>query len=284
MQTDIRGVFNVGAVELAGSLGYAHEGGQGAWITHRAQGDNLVAREFWAGYSFDEEKNTRLRAGRFYLPYGLRVIDHTLFVRNATQTDLDSQQQYGLSLFRGGDNYRLEVMAILGNYQLRPDRYRERGYSAYVEYAAMNRLGVGMSSLLTYQGESSSPSVTGSSIRGAHGPFVRWAPFSNLALMSEWDFLHNGPTNGGTPILGLAGVVQADWEFYRGVHAVATPEMYFSNLDAGSKSASYRGWLTAAWFPYPHFDFRIDGIYGSESFAGTRMNYVMALGQAHVSL
>lgn len=284
MQADLRGAIHVGAFEAAGSLGYAHEGGKDAWVTSRAQGDNLVAREFWVGYNFDEERNTKLRAGRLYLPYGLRVLDHTLFVRNATRTDLDAQQQYGLSLFHGADNYRVEVMAVLGNYQLRPDKYRERGYSAYVEYSALDRLALGVSSLLTYQGESSSPSITGAAIRGAHGPFLRWAPIRSLALMSEWDVLHNGPTSGGAPIVGLAGLIQADWEFYRGLHAVATPELYLSDFQVGTDSTSYRGWLTAAWFAYPHVDFRIDGIYGSESFAGTRMDYVMALGQAHVSL
>ena len=284
MQTDLRAVINVGAFEAAGSIGYAHEGGQGAWITRRNQGDNLVSREFWLGYNFDDEHNTKVRAGRMYLPYGLRVIDHTLFVRNATRTDLDSQQQYGVSIFHGADDYRFEVMAVLGNYQLRPDQYRERGYSAYVEYAAAARMGIGMSSLLTYQGESSSPSVTGAAIRGAHGPFVRWAPSSSVALMSEWDLLHEGSTSGGNPVMGVAGLVQADWEVYRGVHAVVTPELFLSDFQTGSDSLSYRGWVTGAWFPYPHLDFRLDGIYGSESMAGSRMNYVMALGQAHVSL
>jgi hypothetical protein len=281
MQTDLRTVVSVGAFEAAGSLGYAREGAQASWITSRPQGNNLVSREFWLAYNFDEEKSTKLRVGRMYLPFGIRMLEHTVFAKQASQTDLDSQQQYGASLFHGTDTYRVEVMAIAGNYQLRPDKYRQRGYSAYIEYAVANRTGLGFSSLLTYQGESMASEVSGPALRGAHGPYLRWAPFSSLAVMTEWDLLHVGPTNGGSPMAGVAGFVQADWEAYRGIHFVV---MYLSNFSTGSNSLSYRGWVGAAWFPYPHFDIRADGIWGSETYAATRMDYTMILGQVHVSL
>jgi hypothetical protein len=211
-------------------------------------------------------------------------MDHYLYVRNATQTDLDSNQQYGASFFHQSDNYRFEVMAIAGNYQMRPDKYRQRGYSGYVEYNAAARLGVGFSSLLTYQGLSQNPNVDGSALRGAHGPYVRWAPISSLALMSEWDFLHEGPTGGGDPILGVAGLVQADWEFYRGIHAVVTPELYLADFNAGSKSLGYRGWLTAAWYAFPHIDLRADLIEARDLQGPSLANYTMVLGQFHLSL
>lgn len=283
MQSDARMAINVGAFEAAGSLGYAHEGALAASITSRPK-DNLVSREFWVGYSLDEDHNKRIRVGRMYLPFGIRVLDHYFFVRNATQTDLDSQQQYGAAYFQQSDNFRWEVMAIAGNYQLRPDKYRQRGYAGYFEYNLAQRLGLGFSSQLTYQGLSTNPGISGAALRGAHGPFVRWAPIGSVAILSEWDLLHEGPTKGGDPILGAAGFVQADWEFYPGVHAVVTPELRVTDFSAGSDGIGYRGWLTAAWFPFPHVDVRADLVEANEVLGPTKVRYTMLLGQLHISI
>ncbi len=40
-------------------------------------------------------------------------------------------------------------MGILGNYQVNPDKYRQRGYSLYAEYLVGERTGVGISSMVT---------------------------------------------------------------------------------------------------------------------------------------
>jgi hypothetical protein len=78
--------------------------------------------------------------------------------------------------------------------------------------------------------------------------------------------------------------MQADLEAYRGIHVMVMPEMYMLSFVTGSKDLSYRGWLGAAWFPYPHLDVRVDGIYGSDTVVSTRVNYEMVLGQVHLSL
>jgi len=279
MQSDARAAVNIGQLEAAGSLGFSHQGGLPAAVTSRPK-DNLVSREFWVGYNFDEEKNNKLRLGRMYLPFGMRTIDHTLFIRNVTQTDLDSQEQYGASFFHQSESYRYELMAIAGNYQLHPDTFRKRGYSAYLEYAVANRFGLGFSSMVTYQGTDDQKQVVGSLVRGAHGSFARWAPTSDLAIMSELDVVHTNPTSGGNPVFGAVGMLQADWEFVRGVHGVATPELYLADVGGKANKTFYRGWLTFAWYVYPHVDLRADGIVADDPMG----KYTMGLGQIHLSL
>jgi hypothetical protein len=278
MQADLRAKITAGDWEVAGSLGYSHEGAQAAYLTSRPR-DNLVSREFWLGYALDDAR--KLRVGRMYLPFGVRSVEHYLYVRNVTRTDLDSQQQYGVSYFHQGESFRYEVMAVLGNYQMRPDTYRRRGYSGYFEYILRPRLAVGVSSLATYQGTDELREVRGAVVRGAHGPFMRWAPFPSLALMSEWDFVHAIPPSGGDSVLGLVGAVQADWEFVRGLHGVVTPELYLSQLGSAQAETGYRGWLTAAWYAYPHVDLRADTLFAKDPFIG---KYAMVLGQVHLSL
>jgi hypothetical protein len=139
-----------------------------------------------------------------------------------------------------------------------------------------------MSSLVTYAGLTQNPGIAGAALRGAHGPFVRWALVSSLALMSEWDVLHEGPTSGGSPIVGVAGMVQADWEFVRGLHAVVTPELYMPNTQLGN--VGYRGWLTAAWYAVPHIDLRADVVKARDYYGPVAADYTLVLGQVHLSI
>jgi hypothetical protein len=100
--------------------------------------------------------------------------------------------------------------------------------------------------------------------------------------MSEWDVLHEGPTSGGEPIVGVAGMVQGDWEFVRGLHAVVTPELYMPNAKLGN--VGYRGWLTAAWYAFPHIDLRADVVKARDYYGPVATDYTLVLGQVHLSI
>jgi hypothetical protein len=280
MQADARVVVTQGNFEAAGSLGFVHEGALAAAVT-RSDTDNLVSREFWLGYHFGEDQNMQLRAGRMYLPFGLRVIEHNFFVRARTQTDIDSQEQWGAAFFRQGDAYRTEIMAIAGNYQISPDEFRQRGYSAYGELNVAPSVAVGLSSLVTYAKTDTELGV--SAVRGAHGPFLRWAATPDLAVLAEADVAHSTPQYAQTEA-GVVGLAQADWEFVRGVHGLLSGELDLPRFQDSVDAWSHREWLSAAWFLYPHIDLRADAIWASEVFGPQRIESATVLGQVHVSL
>ena len=80
-------------------------------------------------------------------------------------------------------------MAIAGNYQIRPDAYRERGYSLSAEYTAADRLALGVSSLATHAARDLYQKVPNT--RQAHGLFARFAPWQPLVtglmiLLAVW--------------------------------------------------------------------------------------------------
>jgi len=280
MQADLRAMVTAGHFEAAGSIGYVHRGALPAAVT-RKNSDNIVSREFWLGYRFGEDQNTVLRAGRLYLPFGIRTIDHTLFVRNVTRTNLDDQQQWGLSLFHQGETYRAEVMAIAGNYQIAPDDYRSRGYSGYAEFVVGKGAGLGLSSLVTYSKIDANLGVEAT--RGAHGPYLRWALSPDVALLVEADVTHVTPTHGQTEV-GAVGMGRLDWEFTRGMHAMLTRELLVDRFQDPAGWWSHREWATVSWFIYPHVDLRVDGIWDSLWFGTFRADALTALGQIHVSL
>jgi len=279
MQADLRAAITVDKFVATGSVGYLRHGRHAAQIT-RGNQDVLVSREFWVGYHLGEEQQTLIRAGRMYLPFGLRVIEHPFYVRSMTSTNIDSQQQYGASIFHEEESYHAELMAIAGNYQIFPDAYRKRGYSGYIEFTVMPRLQLGASSLVTYQ--KLDPDLMQSAVHGAHGAMLRWSPDEKIAILAEADIVHS-IIDGSINHAGFASMAQLDYEFLRGLHGLVTTEFY---LPPKSQALWLnREWLSVAWFAYPHLDLRLDGYWASESYVSTsRINSLAMLGQVHVSL
>jgi hypothetical protein len=257
MRADLFADIKLGRFRANGSLGYAPQGDLPASLTRGAT-DNLVSREHWIGAELDEEGAWLVRAGRIALPFGVRMIEHTLWARQLTRTDLDATQQYGLALSFAKDKLRGEVMGIAGNLQVRPDDYRERGYSLYVEYAPSTSLAFGASSLFTRATRDLVYGVT--DYRYANGAFARWAPVQPIVFMAEGDWIYQSLTWNGHRS-GFAAFLQTDYEPAQGFHVMVTGEaMNGGNPDEPS---SYDAWLSAVWFFLPHMDVRFDGIYST---------------------
>ncbi len=191
MRADLYGDIKVGRFRAAGSIGYVPTGDLLASLTTAAQ-DNLVSREHWLGVELDEDGAWLLRGGRIALPFGIRMIEHNLWARSLSRTDIDQAQQYGVALSFSEDKFRTEVMGIAGNFQVRPDEFRERGYSAYAEYAPTTTLAFGASSLFTRATRDIVYGVT--DYFYANGPFVRWSPVQPLVLLAEFDSVYQSLT------------------------------------------------------------------------------------------
>lgn len=254
MQTDLQGELRGDRLRASASLGFARAGALGATVVGDAEASRLVSRTHWIGVDIGEERNWLLRAGRLNIPFGVRMIEHTMWARSATRTDTNKSQQHGLALAYTGETWRGELMAILGNYQIHPDVYRERGYSGFLEYAATPHLAIGVSSLITHAGLD--VATQRPMWRHAHGAFARWAPAKPLVLTAECNFvLYSTPQHNA---YGLASFLQADVEPTQGLHLIGTLEL--QDLDVGAQGASLGAWAGAAWFFAPHADIRVDGL------------------------
>jgi hypothetical protein len=268
MQADIAAAVSTGGFRATASIGGVTSNGSAAAVA-----GNVVAREYWVGYSFQEDA-WLVRAGRIQVPFGIRFIEHNMYVRQATRTDINDTQQHGVAIAYSGERFRGELMGIAGNFQVSPDAHRERGYSGYVEFAAAKELAIGISSLVTHAADDLSLRVPNT--RQAHGAFVRYAPWRPLVLLAEADFIAQSPT--GLPSRrGLVTVNQADVEPWQGLHLMLTGETY----DPGASRVSYGGWLSAVWFFGPHLDIRADLIRSSDVFGNQRTPVLAYMGQLH---
>jgi hypothetical protein len=274
MQADLNGQITKDRFRVAGSIGYAEEGALLASVTNKPDG-NVVSRLHWVGFDLGEDKNWLLRAGRINLPFGIRNVEHTMWTRTATRSDLNVGQQHGVALAYNGPNWRGEIMAIAGNFQVSPAEYRERGYSGMLEYAAASNLGLGVSSLVTIAGRNLyNPQVP--MTRHAHGGFARWAPAKMVVLMAELDLLAYAPS--GSPQLGgTVGMFQVDFEPTQGLHLMATGETW---SEPGGQGSASEIWGSVAWFLAPHFDIRLDAI--RQSFPNLGISILLA--QIHAFL
>lgn len=178
------------------------------------------------------------------------------------------------------DEFRGELMGILGNFQLRPDDFRERGYSGYLEWLATPKFAIGASSLITHRKLDTQLFLE--TWRHAHGAFVRWATdWEPLVLLSEWDYALTSPKDDQWRE-GVVGYLQADLEIVQGIHLIATGEA--QNVGINNPPASWGAWLSYAWFFAPHADLRFDGVYQSMGRDTGRIDSLALLLQAHVYL
>lgn len=274
MQGDLQGQVAIDRFRVNASIGYAQRGALPASVTAEAKG-NIVSRVHWIGYALGENEEWLVRAGRMNLPFGVRAIEHTLWARtyNGTfgpRTDINAGQEHGVALAFNKGPIRAEAMLILGNYQVNPDVFRERGYSAYAEYAFAKKLAAGASSLVTHANRD--VFLQTEAIRHAHGLFGRWSPFEPLVFLAEADFtLASQPAAGTTAAIntiGGVGLFQTDVEPIQGLHVMATGEL--QALPTDTRGPSYGGWGSLAWFFAPHADLRLDAIHriGSPGAAG----------------
>ena len=273
MEADLRAQVTVGRFRAYGSLGFMQLGSQSYQITENAQ-NNLVSREHWLGVDLGEDKQFLLRAGRIDIPFGIRDDNHQLFVRSSmvTQTNINDSAEYGLALSGSGRVLRGELMSVLGNYQINPDAFRQRGYAGFIEALVAPRMSVGASSLVNYARQDYLSNTEGfalfNTVRQVHGVFGRLAPAEPLVLLVEADATittgRTGATTApATTAPGFAGLIEADIEPIQGLHLIPAVETWIQgDYAAGPGSTttgkSYSGWAGVLWFFAPHADVRFD--------------------------
>jgi hypothetical protein len=279
MQADLYGQFKAGPVSVGGSVGIAKvpvgsPHARAAQVTGNQEGGmNLISRTHYVGV--DAGSKVMIRAGRLNLPFGVRIPEHTMWVREATRTDRESDQQHGLAFSYVGENLRMEVMGIAGNYQtkltpggeyadLNPGSVHERGYSMFLEGIAGTNFAAGVSSKVTYA-KLDRVTFERKALRQAHGIMMRYAPFHSFSILSEADVLFRSNANAG-----YVGFVQADYEPLQGLHFLLTGEildqgMATQALDEPTPTAApgvgeprAGGWLSLDWFFYRQLEFRTD--------------------------
>jgi hypothetical protein len=280
MQIDAYGQLRLWQrLRIAGSIGLG-DVEQGSPYSRAAQitqnnGDhqlNVLSRNHWIGYDITDE--ILVRVGRINLPFGVRIPEHVMWARATTVTDRESDQQGGAAVSYSGGRWRGEGMVIAGNYQISPDKFRERGFCLYGEYLLDPHNAIGASALFMHAQEDRF--IAAETTRQAYGLTGRSAPIKQpLVFLGEADLLL---TTTRSP--GYVGMVQADYEIIQGLHGIVTGELQDlgkvgSTSKAGSGEPQLGAWFGVGWFFFTHFDARFDVVLRqqSTSFLASQIHY-----------
>jgi hypothetical protein len=191
-----------------------------------------------------------------------------------TQTNINDSAQYGVAFSYSGAVLRGEIMAVLGNYQLDPDAFRQRGYAGFIEAVVAPKMSVGASSLVNFAKQdlltATPPAIPlFNTIRQVHGVFARLTPVEPLVLLVEADALittGNGgsATAAASTMPGFAGLIEADIEPIQGLHLIPAVETWVQGDytavvgTPATTGKAYSAWAGVLWFFAPHADLRVD--------------------------
>jgi hypothetical protein len=266
MASDVYATVNLAPVVAHITLGYGLMGRNPGIVGPAAAvvlGDGqhaLMSRAHWLGVKFLDDALV-VRAGRLPLPFGLRNYEHVSWVRQATRTDVNVQQQHGLAVTWQNDLFRTEVMAIAGNFQVRPDAYRERGYAGLFEWAAQEKLALTASSKLTVADRDLLSGRKGA-LRAENGLSLRFAPTEWLTFLGEGNALVARVAD--QMAVGGVGWLQADIQPVQGIHVQPAFETLYRG-DGTEAAPAVGGWLSFAWYPLVHTEIRLDNYIRQES-------------------
>lgn len=282
MQADLRLGYSGGPWSASAAIGGVSDGAELAWLSSNEGGWNLVSREYWLGYT--PTRSLTLRAGRMNLPFGIRTEDHILYVRSATATTTNDDQQLGLAATWTQKRLRAEVMGIAGNLQVSPDDFRKRGYSAYAALMPNKTLEIGASSLFT----TSQLDVETLEPRTflAEGLFVRAAPIPELAILAEADLMFDRAGEGEDWVRGWVGTGILDYEPLQGLHVQGLGDVCSPDLSgpSGADRTIWNAGGAVQWFFAPRADLRLDAAYGSLFCTAGASASPYGLVQAHLYL
>jgi hypothetical protein len=199
-----------------------------------------------------------VRLGRFFAPYGLRMVEHPFYVRRYTGFNL-YEETYNLSGGYVAENWEGHVTLFAPPPTGFPDflqavGYRESGVAAYAEKRLSGMAAVALQTRIGIASEEARYQI------GAVGKL--WVEQAKLLFMGEGDFVRQkliGASNSQIQFVSYAG---ATYFPMRGLMAAVAYERYQQDLDVSTTARNAYD-LEVNFFPWAHFELVVLGRYQS---------------------
>jgi hypothetical protein len=209
----------------------------------------FVSREHYVMWQ-PEVQGHYVRLGRFYAPYGLRFLEHVLYVRRDLGFD-HLRETYNLSAGYVYQKWELHVTAFAPDF-VRHMGSEEKGLAGYYERRLLD-------DKLALAGQARLADAPGGTrlIWGGLGKF-NLEPLRTLFL-AELDAVHLWFDASGvgarTQLVGIAGLAVLP---VRGVIATLLAER--NQIDVSVRGAAWTATTALVnWFPYPHVELQVMG-------------------------
>jgi hypothetical protein len=195
-----------------------------------------------------------VRVGRFFAPYGLRLVEHIFYSRRFTGNAL-YEEPYALSAGHVADDWEVHVTAFTPVPTSFPDSlqsigYKEKGGTAYGEIRFNSLAAVGLQTRVGIGSEEAR-------YQGGAIAKVWWEP-AKLLFMGQADVIRQtikGTGASQTQFVSFTGLTLIP---IRGLMATAAFERYQENLEIARTSHNAYD-LEVNFFPWAHFEFLVLG-------------------------
>jgi hypothetical protein len=252
MQADVqaRAAF-LDAFSIYASLGYRGQARTsdtplGSNNFKSAATSRVVSREHYLMWRPDA-RGIYVRGGRFFAPYGLRLAEHTTYIRRDLGSNL-LDETYGISGGAVADDWELHITAFVPD-PIQAFGGREKGGAALYEHRWASLLALGLSARAGLADDHKRYSA------GGFGK-IYVAPARTL-VMAEADLVdwHPGPAASVKQLVGYAGLTVFP---VRGLWLGAFAEISQGDIAVKDTATSaVDGQIN--WFPYPHCEVVILG-------------------------
>jgi hypothetical protein len=247
MQADLQArVAFADAFSLSATVGYRGQArkspaGLGNENYYPASADVVISREHYLMWR-SGALGPYVRAGRFFAPYGLRLAEHTTYVRRDNGFNL-LQETYGLSGGLVQNEWELHATLFLPDL-LRSFGSQEKGFAAMFEKRFADAYAVGVDARVAL-GEGGK--------RYGGGLFGKaYVAAIKTMLMAQGDFFQV-QGDSGTASSQLIGYVGPTVMPVRGIWLGAYAEVNQTDIKVkGTATTAVNGQLN--WFPYPHLE------------------------------
>lgn len=235
MQGDLELGLNFGKFWYVQSLGV-----QGGPNGAPGKGE-FVAHRYYGLYNWSDEGY--VRAGKYLLPFGLNIPDHTSFIKRNLGFDQD-QETYNLDVGRIGEQWNVLAAVSFGRKDKRAVNL-ETGGTVVVAYNLGDTHKV-MGSFAYLKGD------------GPHryllGPQVLWGFNSRWVFMGEFDYQEK-TTEGPTKSVQKGAVTYSrlQYEWLKGLHSYLLHQFSYTDFTQLRTRVNSTG-VGMIWYPRPHLE------------------------------
>jgi hypothetical protein len=228
------------------SLADYPDSGFGANNFQSTSGSRFVSREHYVMWR-SGALGPYVRAGRFFAPYGLRLVEHTTYVRRDTGQYL-LQEGYGISAGAVQNEWEVHVTAFLPDI-LRQYGGQEKGIAAMYERRLQDAVALGIQAR---------GGTTDDYKRYGGGAYAKgYVAAVKTLLMGEVNLFHldgNSGSGSNQLVAYLGPTVFPARGLWLGVYG----EHVQTDIKARN-TATQAGTIQLNWFPYPHFELMLLG-------------------------
>jgi hypothetical protein len=217
--------------------------------------DRLMSREHYLMWR-PSATGAYVRAGRFFAPYGLRLVEHIFFVRRFTGNAL-YEEPYALSGGFVGEDFEVHATAFTAIPKSFPDSlqsigYKEAGGTVYAEMRFANMAAVALQTRVGIADEEA---------RYQGGGIAKvWLESARLLFMGEADLIRQTIKGTGVSQNQFVSFTGITFMPVRGLMTTVAYERYQENL-AVSNTGHDATDLEINFFPWAHIEFLLLGRY-----------------------